>query len=117
MSLEGRSIRNSVDKIKEKTEKDLSDGRPTYSDTDSYEMLFDDEQKPKTQEEKLAFLQSIGVSSLFTGQSIGKATINTPTVEKKEAEAEIDFDFQKFLAIGKKAQDVAKEIKDSGRDL
>ncbi len=117
MGLEGRSIRNSIDKIKEKTEKNLSDGRPTYPSTDSYDMLFDDltdltietdEKKLDTPEDRLAFLQSIGIdiSGLFTGQSIGKATINSPTFTKEQARLEMQ-----------KALEESKELLDRAMDL
>ena len=114
MGLEGRSIKNSIDKIKEKTEKNLSDGRPTYPSTDSYDMLFDDltietdEKKLDTSEDRLAFLQSIGVdiSRLFTGQSIEKATINSPTVAKEEARLEM----QEALEKSKETLDRAMDL-------
>lgn len=112
MSLEGRSIRNSIDKIKEKPEKNLSDGRPTYSEPDSYETLFEDEQKPKIQKDKLAFLQSLGIdtSEIFTGQSIGKATINSPTVDKEQARAELEAKIREARLKGQKAEEIARDL-------
>ncbi len=104
MSLEGRSIRK-----KETDYKTYSDGSHTQPETDSYDMLFDDsEKKSTTLEDKAAFLKRLGidVEGVFTGQSIGKATINSPTVDKEQARAEIEEALRQSQELVDRAMDL-----------